>query len=989
MLPLAVSVAVEAKTTGASSSSSGTVITTEFIDYRILSEKNKTVEVLRLFTQEDSLTVPDKVTYNEVAYTVIAMADSSAYDLEWIKTLSLPSTLKRIGKCAFGLCVSLKAVTLPEGLEEVGEQAFMNAPIDFVHIPASVSHLGTHAFNNSSLKSITVAANNAVYDSRENCNAVIEKSTSTLVLGCNGTKIPASVKIIGPAAFYDCKSLALVVLPEGLTAIGDNAFYNCTGLQELELPHSLTSIGNNAFYYCTGLQELELPHSLTSIGNAAFANCTGIKEVMIPRLVEYIGEGALGFSENALLSVESDNPSYDSREDCNAIIETKTNRLIKGSNKSRIPSTVTSIGVGAFMSCTGVTEVDLPDGLTVIEGGAFIGCKNLVRVSLPQSLTTIGNGAFGYTAIKEMELPDQVDSVGNNAFIACRQLEQVKIPETVAHFGDNMFASCTSLMKVNLPTGLTKVGNSMFSYCQSLTHVEIPSSVSCIEYQAFYNCSALQTVNFPDGLETIGLSAFYGCSSLKQVSLPNTVRAIHSNAFDRCTALSEITLGNQVETIGWEAFQYSKIKEITLPSKLRECGQYLFAYCDQLNSITVLAVTPPRIQKDWGSMVPKNKFTTVTLYVPAGSVDAYRSAAEWRNFKNIVALPGQKKAYRPFVEEGKVWKVGGVGSNPVQLVEYCYFDGDTIIDGKTCKQMMCQRYVNPEHPDYTVISQYPLKWYVGAWYEEDKKVFIYDTNSKMFKKIYDFSVDANDILLINSQSYMIGPRQTGGINGFKGVYRDVWMLAAGDTIPNTTWLEGIGSIDGPTVNVYSGEVYHGLFLMSCTVGDEVIYLNDEYEDGATPEALKAAKRRFDFTHTIKTRPKAPLHRLAEASETTSLYGEYSDQRLGINLNPLDQAYLVSITDMSGKAVYEKTVDAGTIVALDIDISAYPKGHYTVTVENSNEVFTGEFDSQTEGIEVVSNKKTEGANIIFNLQGQRVSSLQKGLNIVNGQKVCVK
>ena len=347
-------------------------------------------------------------------------------------------------------------------------------------------------------------------------------------------------------------------------------------------------------------------------------------------------------------------------------------------------------------------------------------------------------------------------------------------------------------------------------------------------------------------------------------------------------------------------------------------------------------------------------------------------------------------AYRPFVEDGKIWKVGGKDSgNPVKYVAYYYFDGDTVIGGKTCKQMMCQRYVNPEHPDYAVISQYPMLRNVGAWYEEDKKIFIYDTNSKRFKKIYDFSVDANDILLINSQSYMIGPRQTGGINGFKGVYRDVWMLAAGDTIPNTTWLEGIGSIDGPTVNVYYGEVYHGLFLMSCTVGDEVIYLNDEYEDVATPEALIAEKRRFDFTHTIKTRPKAPLHRLAEASETTSLYGEYSDQRLGINLNPLDQAYLVSITDMSGKAVYEKAIDAGTIVALDIDISAYPKGHYTVTVENSNEVFTGEFDSQTEGIEVVSNKKTDGENIIFNLQGQRISSLKKGLNIVNGQKVCVK
>lgn len=347
-------------------------------------------------------------------------------------------------------------------------------------------------------------------------------------------------------------------------------------------------------------------------------------------------------------------------------------------------------------------------------------------------------------------------------------------------------------------------------------------------------------------------------------------------------------------------------------------------------------------------------------------------------------------AYRPFIEDGKVWKVGCIEDepayHPVRLVRYYYFEGDTIIDGKTCKQMMSQQYISPE----SLVNElhYSLS-YAGAWYEEDKKVYTYDEDNKEFKLMYDFSVNDNDTLQTNGLLYVVGPRQTGGMEGFKGVYRNVRLRTDGESIYSVPWLEGVGGTDLPTTNVYPGYVDPMWFLMSCTVGDEVIYLNDAIEDGATPEALKAAKRRFDFTHTIKTRPKAPLHRVAETSETTSLYGEYSDQRLGINLNPLDQAYLVSITDMSGRAIYEKTIDAGTIVALDIDISAYPKGHYTVTVENSNEVFTGEFDSQTEGIEVVSNKKTDGENIIFNLQGQRISSLQKGLNIVNGQKVCVK
>jgi hypothetical protein len=184
--------------------------------------------------------------------------------------------------------------------------------------------------------------------------------------------------------------------------------------------------------------------------------------------------------------------------------------------------------------------------------------------------------------------------------------------------------------------------------------------------------------------------------------------------------------------------------------------------------------------------------------------------------------------------------------------------------------------------------------------------------------------------------------------------------------------------------------------MSCAVGDEVIYLNDEYEDGATPAG--ARKNRLDFTHIIKTKPKArdlpnPLSAIpssgeddAEASGMVSLYGEYNDLRLGINLNSLAGAYQVSITNESGKAVYEKTINAGTIVALNIDISAYTKGRYAVTIENSDETFVGQFETQTTGIQVPVNVPVPH---IYNLQGQRLSSLQKGLNIVNRQKIYVK
>ena len=345
-------------------------------------------------------------------------------------------------------------------------------------------------------------------------------------------------------------------------------------------------------------------------------------------------------------------------------------------------------------------------------------------------------------------------------------------------------------------------------------------------------------------------------------------------------------------------------------------------------------------------------------------------------------------AYRPFVEEGKVWKLGDDSGNPVKRVEYYYFDGDTIIDGKTYKQMMCQRYVSPDHPDYAVISRLPSLSKVGAWYEEDMKVYFYNTTNKQLKMMYDFSLEANDTLLIdNLYPYVIGPKQTGGLDGFKGVYRDVmWCRDGESNYYCTTWLEGVGGIDGPTFNIYYGEEGHALFLMSCSVGDEVIYLNDEYEDGATPDDTEAKKHRFDFTHTVKTQPRVPIKRVEEAQ---SLYGEYSNLRLGINLDPLDAAYQVRITNELGQVVYEKKINAGYIVALDIDISAYAEGRYTVTVENSHETFTGEFEMQTTGIEEVRNKHELVRGYIYNLQGQRISSLRKGLNIVNGKKIYVK
>ena len=404
---------------------------------------------------------------------------------------------------------------------------------------------------------------------------------------------------------------------------------------------------------------------------------------------------------------------------------------------------------------------------------------------------------------------------------------------------------------------------------------------------------------------------------------------------------------------------------------------------------------------------------TTNFYVPGFDPNMNYIVVDNYGEEHPVINKTPQMAYRPFIEEGKVWKVGGAESgNPVERVEYYYFDGDTIINGKPCKQMMRQRFVSPNHPDYAIFSQWPSLSYVGAWYEEDKKVYFCREESKEFNMMYDFSLEAYDTLQVDGglRSYVIGPRETGGLKGFKGVYRDI-MWAGELNRYNTTWLEGIGNIDGPTYSVYLGKEYHALFLMSCTVGDEVIYLNDEYEDGATSDVCEARKVRFDFTHTVKTQPKAPIKReTSDACISSSerevarpnvraprrvtektLYGEFNALELDVNLDPLDDVYQVRIIDASGKTVYEKTINAGNIVGLNIDISTFAEGSYTVSVENSRESFVGVFNSDTTGIEEVKSKRLEPSDHnIYDLQGRRLSGKPtKGLYIQNGVKRVVR
>ena len=306
---------------------------------------------------------------------------------------------------------------------------------------------------------LTVTGNNVRVASDNRVKKVVVSSSVTSIgayafSGCFGlasVEIPSSVKSIGERAFQGCGLTGELKIPSGVTSIGVAAFSGCSGLARVEIPSSVKSIGEIAFSGCSGLTgELKIPSGVTSIGHDAFSRCSGLASVEIPNSVKSIGEQAFsGCSGLESIEVDKDNTKYDSRGDCNAIIETETNTLVAGCKNTVIPSSVTSIGDHAFSGCSGLTSVEIPSSVTSIGYEAFYGCSGLESVEMPNSVTSIGEWAFyGCSGLANVEIPNSVTSIGRSAFSGCSGLASVEIPNSVTNIGNSAFSGCSGLKSI-------------------------------------------------------------------------------------------------------------------------------------------------------------------------------------------------------------------------------------------------------------------------------------------------------------------------------------------------------------------------------------------------------------------------------------------------------------------------------------------------------------------------------------------------------------
>ena len=360
---------------------------------------------------DDSGSCGDNVTYTyvEATHTLTIsgtgpMKDYNYNDKPWnnygttIVKVIIEEGVTTIGENAFYGCNGLISITIPNSVTSIGKNAFSNCSgLTSITIPNSVTSIGDYAFSSCwRLTTIT---------------------------------IPNSVTSIGGGAFSHCSGLTSIIIPNSVTSIGVNTFNSCSGLTSITIPYGVLSIGYSAFAYCSGLTSVTIPNSVTSIGEFAFDRCSGLTSITIPNSVTSISGSAFAYCSGLeSISVANGNSTFNSENDCNAIIKTATHTLIAGCKNTVIPNSVTSIGSSAFSGCRGLTSVTIPNSVTSIGEFAFSDCTGVISITISNSVTSIGRSAFsGCRGLTSVTIPNSVTSIGDYAFLSCISLEMVKV----------------------------------------------------------------------------------------------------------------------------------------------------------------------------------------------------------------------------------------------------------------------------------------------------------------------------------------------------------------------------------------------------------------------------------------------------------------------------------------------------------------------------------------------------------------------------------
>lgn len=373
----------------------------------------------RLIVGAVTTVIPDTVT----------IIGNSAFAERDLKEIVIPDSVEIIEDLAFTFCSNLRSVVFSKSLKSIGSRAFEQCDITCLEIPAAIESMAIDSFDRGHLEYIRVDPANPRFDSRDDCNAIIITEANTLVCGSKNTVIPQTVEAIWSRAF-EYTNIEEISIPASVTDICHDAFSSCLLLKKVSIEEGdYLCVHNRAFVNCVDLKEIKLPESLDMIFSGAFCGCNRLQSLHIPAYTEtiepYIIEGCSNLKE---LTVAQGNRIYDSREGCNAIIETATDKLIAGCVNTVIPESVKIIGEGAFKGLGTLTELIIPASVTVIEDYAFSDNSHLKTVVINGLVKHLKESAFaGCIALEKLSLPVGVKKI-SASFEDCK-LKEVSVPK--------------------------------------------------------------------------------------------------------------------------------------------------------------------------------------------------------------------------------------------------------------------------------------------------------------------------------------------------------------------------------------------------------------------------------------------------------------------------------------------------------------------------------------------------------------------------------
>jgi hypothetical protein len=386
------------------------------------------------------------------------------------KSTEIPSSVETIVSYAFRGCL-MREIKLPVGLKTIMEYAIYDCPnLDRIHIPSSVEEIYPRAFSMcDNIESISVDRNNPVYDSRNNCNAILENDR--LIIGCYTSRIPSGITEIGEGAFAYCKRLNGITIPEGVLYIGSDAFWRCSGLKTIELPSSLLGFkGSEHFYCCTSLSRIHIPEKVNLIPTSIFAGCISLNNI----------------------SVDNRNKKYDSRKNCNAVIETSKDKLVAGCSSSVIVNGIKEIGENAFAK-SGITSLYIPASVIRIDSTSFRGskyCNSIIVENDNPRYKSAGSNSIIEKSAKKIILAcsttnilPEVTSIGSYAYV--NTVETLIIPSGIEYIGSNAFGDCTDLLNVFIPSSVKNIGRFAFMGCRRLSSVIFMNNNTKVEKDSF------------------------------------------------------------------------------------------------------------------------------------------------------------------------------------------------------------------------------------------------------------------------------------------------------------------------------------------------------------------------------------------------------------------------------------------------------------------------------------------------------------------------